>query len=200
MKKAFTILFLSELFTISSFSQYSTVITNPSFRYVATPGFVNIAELNGGIGLCKCNPLNTAYYFGVTDLFGYQISRNFLSGIGVGYFQFENGQLLPLYLENKYSFYLKSFTPYIYADAGILLDPSDLKDESKILLNPGLGVSRSVSPHLEINLSAGYMIQTRSSSSTVSFVNFKAGVIFRKNAFRMFKSTKSDRYKKTNSD
>ena len=149
------------------------------------------------MGLCYCCPSNSDYFFGITDVFGYQISRNFLGGIGLGYFQFEDRALLPLYLENKYSFYLKSFTPYIYADAGVFVDPAEIKDGSKIFVNPGLGVSRSISPHLEINLSAGYMLHTKSSSS--SFLSFKAGVIYRKNAFRMFKSVKSDRYKKTNS-
>ena len=197
MKKGFTIFILTLLISTLSYSQYATVITNPSFRYVATPGFVNTTELNGGMGLCYCCPSNSDYFFGITNVFGYQISRNFLGGIGLGYFQFEDRELLPLYLDNKYSYYLKSFTPYIYADAGVFVDPAEIKDGSKIFVNPGLGVSRSISPHLEINLSAGYMLHTKSSSS--SFLSFKAGVIYRKNAFRMFKSVKSDRYKKTNS-
>jgi hypothetical protein len=197
MKKGLSIFILTLLVSISSFSQYAPAITNPSFRYVATPGFVNTTEIIGGMGLCYCCPSNSDYFFGITNVFGYQISRNFLGGIGIGYFQFEDEFLLPLYLENKYSFHLKSFTPYIYADAGVLVDPAEIK-ESKIFINPGLGVSRSVSPHLEINLSAGYMVHTRSSS--LSFFTLKAGVIYRKNAFRMFKSIKSDRFKKTNSN
>ena len=170
MKKGFTIFILILLISTLSYSQYATVITNPSFRYVATPGFVNTTELNGGLGLCSCSPSNSAYFFGITNLFGYQISRNFLGGIGIGYFQFEDKALLPLYLENKYSFYLKSFTPYIYADAGALVDPAEIADGSKIFVNPGLGVSRSISPHLEINQCSGISINIRSEAFEIKAI------------------------------
>ena len=80
MKKLLNVLLLAGLTTYTSFSQYSTIISNPSFRYVATPGFVNISELNGGIGSCNCDPSVSTYYYGVTNLFGYQVSRNFQIG------------------------------------------------------------------------------------------------------------------------
>ncbi len=197
MKKLLNILLFAGLATFYSYCQHPTVIANPSFRYVATPGFVNISELNGGIGSCYCDPSVSAYYIGVTNLFGYQISRNFLGGIGIGYFQLENGFQLPLYLENRYSFYLKTITPYVFIEGGVLADPSDLIADSKVFLNPGIGVSRSVSPHLEINLSSGYMLQNKTPFSNVGFLNFKAGIIYRKNSFRMFKSNKikTDVYK-----
>jgi hypothetical protein len=82
---------------------------------------------------------------------------------------------------------LKNITPYLYADGGTLLAPVDFKGGSKIFINPGIGISRAFSSKLEGNLSAGIMVQSRSTLTRVVFVNFKAGITFRKNSFRMYK-------------
>jgi hypothetical protein len=191
MKKNLIIALLTLSFTTSSYCQYSAISADPSFRYVSNPGFVNITELNGASGLRDTLATNAGYYFGITNVFGYQIDKNFFGGIGVGFYYYDVGNLIPFYLEYKYSYYLKRFTPYLYGDGGILIHPTELSEESKIFINPGIGISRVISSNLEINLSAGYMIQSRSNLTRVTFVNFKMGVIFRKNSFRMFrKSTK----------
>ena len=49
MKKTFLIILLSGIFTSLSFAQYSAVMADHSYRYVATPGFVNVTELNGAL-------------------------------------------------------------------------------------------------------------------------------------------------------
>jgi hypothetical protein len=195
MKKIQIFILLTGLLTSTSYSQYSAVMADPSFRYVAAPGFVNVTELSGALGLedsVFVGPAGelsiTRYYFGITNIFGYQIDRNFFGGVGIGYYYFEGGDfLLPLYLEYKFNLYLKRFTPYFYGDGGTLIHLADFTDESKIFINPGVGISRAISPQLEINLSAGYMIQARSTLTRVTFVNFKLGVTFRKNDFRMFR-------------
>ncbi|HOF21478.1 MAG TPA: hypothetical protein PLO24_09500 [Bacteroidales bacterium] len=191
MKKFIGFLLLIGLFSPGLLSQQSTSVTNPSFRYQATPGFVNISEINGGSGSYYCDPAVSKYYFGLTNVFGYQFSRSFMGGIGLGYFQLDKGFYLPLYLENKYSFYLKSFTASAILDGGVLIDHSAPLDDSKIFLNPGAGISRTITPNLEISFSAGYMIQNRTTLSRVGFLNCKAGLIYRKNPFRMFKSGKN---------
>ena len=170
-----------------TFSQYSKTNESPSFRYVASPGFINISEINGAIGIEDSISGNAKYYFGLTNVFGYQINRNFSGGIGTGCLLYENTFLIPVYLEYKYSAYLKGITPFLYADGGGLIDPTDLYGESKIFINPGAGLSRNLSPKLEAAVSVGYVVQSRSSLSRISYINFKLGVIYRKNAFRYFK-------------
>lgn len=192
MKKLLSILILSFVSASISFSQYSAVVADPSFRYVATPGFMNITEFNYGYGIKDTTATNAQYYLGVTNVFGYQIDRNFSGGIGVGLFHYDGGNLFPIYLEYKYSMYLKRFTPYFYGDGGALISTKNFSDESKIFINPGIGISRALSPKFEINISAGYMIQSRSSLTRITYFNFKAGIIFRNNAFRMFRGGKVD--------
>jgi hypothetical protein len=180
----FSVTLINSVFT---FSQHNRAGENLSFRYYASPGFVNVSELNAAIGAEDSITGNAKYYFGLTNVFGYQINRNFFGGAGIGLLIYENTLLVPVYLEYKYSVYTKGLTPFLYADGGVIIDPSDFYDESKIFLNPGIGISRTLSPKLEINLSAGFMVQSRSSFSRVTYINFKLGIAYRKNAFRYFR-------------
>lgn len=200
MKKYVLVIILTLLSGSSAHSQYSAFNADHSFRYSATPGFVNIMEFNGATGLVDHEgpgespedpeSINSRYYFGLTNVFGYQIDRNFFGGIGLGYLHYEGDNLLPFYLEYRYSMYLKRFTAYFYGDGGTLIkpDPKLYSDESKIFINPGFGISHTISPRMEINLSAGYMVQARTTISRVTFLNFRLGLTLRKNAFRMFRN------------
>jgi len=188
MRKLYLFILMAVLSTTVVNGQYSAVSADPSFRYEASPGFINITEVNYAFGLEDTASVNSRYYYGVTNIFGYQIDRNFSGGIGVGYLHYDGGDLFPLFLEYRYNMYMKRFTPYFYGDGGALFSPQNLTGESKIFINPGIGVSRAISEKYEINLSAGYMIQSRSTLTRVTFINFKAGISFRKNAFRLFRN------------
>ena len=162
-------------------------ITNPAYKYVSSPGFINITELNAAIGISDSLASDNKYYFGITSLFGYQINRNFSGGVGTGIIRYESRQLIPLYLGYRYSIYLKGATPYFYADAGVLFDYRDFKNESKVFINPGVGISRYITSRFEASMSAGFMLQTRTSIRRIGYINFRLGVIFRKNEYRLFR-------------
>jgi hypothetical protein len=187
MKKLFIPLILTVLCTCLSYGQYSNKQINPTYRYVAAPGFTNITELTGAYGLKdSATTVTSEYYYGITNIFGYQINRNFFGGIGIGCFLYENGPLIPVFLEYKYSAYLKKFTPYIYADGGGGLAPKNFSEESKIFINPGIGISLPFSTRLEGNLSVGLMIQSRSSYTRIGYINIRLGISYRKNPFTLF--------------
>ena len=69
--------------TSLSFGQDHSI--NPSYRYVAGPGFVNVTELSGAVALrdTALGPYSD-YYYGLTNIFGYQTNRNFFGGFGCG--------------------------------------------------------------------------------------------------------------------
>ena len=168
---------------------------DPSFRYFAQPGLVNIIEFNYGLGMdiFERDSLSANSYFGITNVAGYQANRNFFFGLGFGYLRYDSGNLFPLYMEFKYSLYLKGITPYFYADAGGLLSFSRFDEETKIFANPGIGASFCISPHVELSLSAGYNVQARTTITSVEFLTFKAGVSYRLQPYRMLKA-KNNRY------
>jgi hypothetical protein len=168
---------------------------DPSFRYYAQPGLVNITEFNYGMGMSifSDDTLSQNSYFGLTNVVGYQANRNFLFGLGIGYLRYDSGNLFPLFMEFKYSLYLRGITPYFYADAGALLSFSEFDNETKIFANPGIGASFCISPHIELSLSAGYNVQARTTITSVEFLTFKAGVSYRLQPYRMLKA-KNNRY------
>jgi len=169
---------------------------NPSYRYVAAPGYVNVTELTGAIaindtiGEYLAGQVYSDYYFGITNIFGYQINRNFFGGLGVGLLMYGSDPLIPVFLEYKYSAYLRRITPFVYADGGIGLAPVNLKDDTKIFINPGIGISVPFSTKMEVNFSAGVMVQSRSTLTRLAYMNFRIGITYRKNAFRLFKPEK----------
>jgi hypothetical protein len=191
MKKSSAIIILTLLIALSLSGQSYSKLSNPSYRFVSSPGFVNITATEGAIGLRDTTATNSKYYFSLSNVFGYQVDRNFFAGIGVGLYFCDNKLFVPVYLENKYSFYLKGFTPYFYADGGLLQSLDDFFDESKIFINPGIGISRYISRNIEGSLSAGYMLQARTTLNRVSFLNFKLSIIYRDNPYRMFKKPES---------
>lgn len=84
MKKIIIPLILTIIYTSLSYSQYSKRYINPTYRYVAAPWFVNITELIGAMGLVDTSTTYYDYYFGVTNIFGYQINWNFFGAIDTG--------------------------------------------------------------------------------------------------------------------
>jgi hypothetical protein len=169
---------------------------NPSYRYYAKPGFINISEIHYGKGIIisDLDITNPNMYFGVTNVFGYQANRNFSGGIGLGYFNYDKGELFPVFLEYKYSIYLRGLVTYFYTDGGGLLSLTDFMNETKIFITPGIGISRYISKKLEMNLSAGFSVQSRSTITSVGLLNFRLGVTYRKNTYRMLKAENNNYY------
>jgi hypothetical protein len=191
MKKILLSIGLISLFTMLLTGQH---ILNPSYKYYANPGIINITEITGATGIGHTSGKNEEFYYGITNIFGYQIDRNFLGGLGIGYLFFDKSQFIPLYLDFRYGVYLKEITPYISTDGGIMVDPTELISGTKMFLNPGIGISRYVRSKLEVYLSTGVIVQMGDLMPRASFYNFKLGVIFRKKSFRLYKPGKNIKY------
>ena len=193
MNRSLLTLVIALLLTFSSFGQGSLKWTNPSYKYYSRPGFVNITEVNGGKGLGDTGVDDSRYYLGITNVFGYQINRHFVQGLGIGFLYYDNGALIPLYLDIRHYRYLKKLTTFIYADGGLLIDYNDINHGTKVFINPGIGITRSVSSAIEGTFSAGLMLQMGDNLPRTSFFNVKLGMIYRKNSYRMKKSN-SNKY------
>jgi hypothetical protein len=181
MKRFVTLIILAFTITFLSYSQHSKKMITPSYSNVSENGFVNITEINEGVGLSHIDEPKSINYLGFTSVFGNQFTRNIFGGIGIGYFSYDSGKLFPLYLDYRYSFYFKAVTPFIYTSGGLLVALKDFDQLTKIFINPGIGVSRSISSRFEVNLSTGVNVQMGDHVGRASFVNFKLGIIIRKN-------------------
>ncbi len=145
-------------------------------------GFVNITEISGSsFGLRHTSSANEKYYFGVTNILGYQIDKRFLAGAGFGYMAYDSSTLIPFFLELRYTTCFKRINPWLFYDSGFLVDFNSIADGSQMFINPGAGLSFSFSPKAEVTMGAGLMMQMQPSHRT-SFINFKLGLILRKNS------------------
>jgi len=115
--------------------------------------------------------------FGFTTIHGYQMNKNFLLAGGAGALFYNGGMLIPLLMDFRYNIRISSFTPYAYSDGGVLINPSDPVEGSKIFINGGGGVRYSFSRKLAAAASVGYWVQNGLSRD--SFVVVKAGLTYK---------------------
>jgi hypothetical protein len=157
-------------------AQYRVNPNRPYEVLKSNPGFVSINELTGGIGLNSNSTPYSKHFFGFTSVTGYQLNGNFMAGAGVGLSFYDAGLLIPLFLDFRYSFLPRPFTPYIYADGGLNLQVSSLND-TKLFINPGAGVRYSFGRKIAANVSLGILSQV-DGINRASFLTVKAGGVY----------------------
>lgn len=119
-------------------------------------GFVNIFEVGGGIGLAKTNVDYSNRIIGFSNIFGYQINKNFLTGVGLGLNFYDGGMGIPLFLDIRYSMNPKpsGLTPFIAADGGLQFYPDDF-ERTNIFIQPTIGLQKKLGPKTSLKVSVG---------------------------------------------
>jgi hypothetical protein len=177
MKQVIFIIFFTFLTAQIATAQYKVVPNRPYSTLNASPGFITINEITYGMGLSGMSFPYSKHFFGMTTVNGYQVNKNFIFAGGTGFYIYESGLLIPLFLDFRYSFYISTLTPYLFADGGLLINPS-LLDNTKLFINPGIGARYTLSRKLAVNLGAGIHSQV---DGTVreSFLNMKLGAVYK---------------------
>jgi hypothetical protein len=141
-------------------------------------GFITINELTYAFGLSETTEKYANSYLGFNTINGYQINKSFVAAGGTGIFIYNEGKIIPLFLDFQYRFYTtRKITSYAYADGGFLFNVTDHSEATKLFVNPGIGMRHDFSRDLGGNLGFGMMIQQGSYRS--SFVNIKLGITFK---------------------
>lgn len=143
------------------------------------PGYVNITELDYGIGLSDTNVPYSKYHFGLTSFNGYQINRFFIVGGGTGILFYNDGFLVPLYLSGRITYPVvnRKTAPYLNTDAGALFNLENFNGGTRLFVNPAIGIRYTLSQTVALNLSMGLFTQMGPFTNRDSFLNFKLGVI-----------------------
>lgn len=149
---------------------------SPKVNYDWRPGFVSITELSGAIGLGQIADELSGYYYGMTSVASYQFSRNIKAGAGAGV-QFHNGgTLFPLFADVRLNLNSYEVVPFIAGAGGVLLNFSDIIEETRVFLHPSVGVRYIAANRTAIAFSTGLMVSTGGSSERKSYLSFKLGV------------------------
>jgi hypothetical protein len=127
--------------------------------YISRPGLMNISELNVGFGLGDTNADFAKQFVGLTTILGYGITRYLHGGIGAGLSFYNEGMLVPLFLDLRYVINFRKISAYFFGDGGGLFSFSKTGHENKLLLNPGTGLRFKICSDLDFNIGAGLFLQ-----------------------------------------
>ncbi|MHC1731065.1 MAG: hypothetical protein AB9888_03370 [Bacteroidales bacterium] len=170
---------LSLICIIGAYAQPDPRIARtPKINYDWQPGFVSITEVTGAFGLGITDDDLSGHYYGLTTIAGYQFARNIKVGAGAGLHIHQDGTLLPLFLDIRYSFNSQEIVPYFAGDGGIMLDFNNLEN-TRIFINPSAGLKYLVANRTGISFSTGLMVSTGGPNARKSFINFKLGIEFK---------------------
>jgi hypothetical protein len=110
----------------------------------AESGFENITSFSGGIGLRITEAPLAGRFLAVDNIFGYNINRNWLVGPGIGVNFYNEGIMMPLYLDVRYYLNDKQTSPFFAADGGVVFHFGNF-DNSGTFINPQFGLRRKLS-------------------------------------------------------
>ncbi len=162
---------------IGAYAQPEQRIANiPKVHYDWQPGFVSITEVTFAPGLGLIEDGLSRFYFGLTTVAGYQFARNIKLGAGAGFHVHEEETLFPLYVDVRYSMNAQQWVPYIEGSGGVMLAFSDLVENTRVFINPAIGLKYVAAKRVGVSFSTGLMVTTGGANARKSFVNFKMGL------------------------
>jgi hypothetical protein len=177
MKRTLLLALLIIASASSSFAQHHKVsVKRPGSNLNPQSGYIMINEFTGGLGLGVTSDEYSKYFAGFTTIHGYQVNKSFVIAGGAGVSFYNEGILVPVFLDLRYRVYISKWTPYIFGDGGFLLDFSD-QQEHRLFINPGIGCSYTASRNMAINLGAGLF--TQFADTRASYVNIKTGITYK---------------------
>jgi len=151
-------------------------MVNPNMPYVSlrdSPGYITINEFNTGVGLGVTSVPYSKFFFGINTIHGYQINESFVVGGGTGVSFYNDGTLVPLFIDVRYRFLVNKFTPFLIGDAGLLFGGG----ETRLFVNGGGGIRYALNDKFSIHFGSGLWIQNGNTRD--SFINFKFGLTYK---------------------
>ena len=179
MKRTVLLIFLAFTMVISMFSQGLIRPNKPTLLLDGADGFITINELNAGFGLGGSTVPFSKNFFGFTSLNGYQVNENFMVGAGTGVLFFNDGPMIPLYVDMRLRFFIDDLTPFVSGSGGLLLNISDFDSGTRMFINPAVGVRVTMTRQLGILLSSGLWMQMGPNVGRASFINARLGVVYK---------------------
>ena len=173
-------LFFVILLSLSIYSldaQYLVYPNRPVVMLKSNRGFITMIEYHAGLGVGNESVPFSKRFNGFNILAGYQLNRNFIIAAGTGFSLYNGGTLVPVYMDLRYSFYFSRLAPYLFADGGLLMDFSNF-NETRMLMNPGIGARYSISRNVAVNLASGILAQSSGKTLNV-FVNLRTGITYK---------------------
>jgi hypothetical protein len=180
MKALLTTLLLLSITFSTSFGQLKGRIgSNQAITNDWRPGMLYITELSGGLGLGVTTVPYSQSFVGINETFTYQFMRRIKGGAGLGVQIHNDGLLIPVFLDGRFSFPMGKWAPFIGAAGGYAMCPDNFSSQSRIYFNPTAGVRLIYKKNFAYTVSAGLLTQAGGKELRSSFINIKLGVEFK---------------------
>lgn len=149
-------------------------------------GYININELTCGYGLGSTDVPYSKYFYGFTTIHSYEfnfepfnINSGFSIGAGAGMQFYSDGAMFPVTGDLRYTIYLRRISPFIYGNGGFLTNFDDLRNQSMLCLNCGIGTKIQMSEKLNLSIGTGLSVQLSQDDTRDTFVSLRAGVSYK---------------------
>ncbi len=160
-------------------------ISKKSHRANKQKGFTNISEFDFGIGKVTVNGFGNANQmsFGLQTINGYQFSRYFSIGLGLGIVKYNgytipygtrmifykmNEFMIPLFADIRFNFLKGSITPFLSLSAGYSFSLSTkYGNHGGVFLNPSLGLKFFISTKTAFHFGVGYRYHSNTFETNV---------------------------------
>ena len=150
-----------------------------------TGGLYNITELQYGFGLAEVGVPFSEHYAGISNVTGYMFGSGLALGGGIGYNQYNDGYIVPLYADIRYFMGQQRVKFFLVGDGGFMMNFENFQDYSRVFVNPGAGLIVPLNKNLRLSFSAGLLtmwdrdlLNDSGAGYRDSFVNMKLGILF----------------------
>ena len=151
-------------------------------------GYANVTEATFGYGVGGTTMPYSEGYYGFTTSHGYQLniyglnlSTNLFVGLGGGLLFYKEGNLIPVFMDFRFTWDKKKIEPFLYGTSGLLFGVKNPDENTKLFINAGGGIKYRIDDSFAISLGTGLLLQM--GTSRASFLDFKAGVSYKLNRY-----------------
>jgi hypothetical protein len=151
-------------------------------------GYANVTEATFGHGVAGTTMPYSEQYYGFTSSHGYQLniyglnlSTNLFMGLGAGLLFYKEGNLVPAFVDFRFTWDKKKIEPFLFGNSGFLFGVKNIDENTKLFINAGAGIKYRIDDSFAISLATGLLLQM--GTSRASFLNFKAGVSYKLNRY-----------------
>ncbi len=152
-------------------------------------GLYSLTEVQYGFGLEVIEPPFAHHVVGATTALGWSFPGGFALGGGAGFFKYNDGYTIPLYIDMRYFMGRQRVKFFFAMPAGFMLNFDNFRDYSRVFGNPSMGLIVPLLKNTHLSFSAGLLTQidrdifddpSFDGPWHDSFINLKLGLLFGK--------------------
>jgi len=177
MRKIILFAVMCLLFAPMAEAQKSNLVPrSPGVRHDWAMGIVNIPEVGVGVGMSFPEALEKYNFYSITNVTGYQFTRNIKVGIGYGAQVHDSDVLLPIFGDIRVNPNAQGVVPFLAASGGVEMATSDFNNNSRIFISGMVGVRVITTTKICTDISMGAYVKAGGNETKATFLVLKLGI------------------------